>query len=81
MFVSWRSSGGGRWRAGLEGGAANAAGAATPRPTSANVAHVGVGEGGMPNFGATDPGDVQTRLVRQLVSNLSYDFYSTWQKQ
>lgn len=46
-----------------------------------NVAHVGVPSTGLPSFGATDPSDVQAGLVRQLVANLSGDFYSRWVKQ
>lgn len=47
--------------------------------SSENVAHVGIpGDGAMPSFGATDPGDVESRLVGRLVSNLSPDFSSRW---
>ncbi len=47
--------------------------------SSANVARIGVPEGGgIPTFGATDRGDVETGLVGKLVSNLSYDFHSHW---
>lgn len=47
--------------------------------SSAEVAHLGVpGSGAIPRFGATDPGDVETGLVSQLISHLRYDFTPRW---
>lgn len=49
--------------------------------SSANVAHVGVPSTGVPSFGATKPSDVYAGLVRQLVANVSGDFYARWVKK
>jgi hypothetical protein len=48
---------------------------------SANVARVGVPSTGLPTFGAANPNDVDAALVRQLVANVSGDFYSRWVKK
>ena len=48
---------------------------------TANVAHLGVPNGGMPSFGASDPSKVYGGLVRQLVSHLRHDFYPRWVRQ
>jgi hypothetical protein len=48
---------------------------------SRNVARVGVPSTGLPSFGAADPNDLHAGLVRQLVANVSGDFYSHWVKQ
>jgi hypothetical protein len=45
--------------------------------SSANLARVGVG-GGLPTFGVTAREDVESGLVGNLVSNISYDFNSHW---
>lgn len=47
---------------------------------SADVASIGVPEGGTPTFGAQDPSEVQAGLVRQLVADLRHDFYPTWRR-
>jgi hypothetical protein len=49
--------------------------------SSASVAHLGVPEIGSPTFGATNPGDAYAGLLRQLVANLTPDFYAHWQRQ
>jgi hypothetical protein len=46
---------------------------------TANVASVGVPPGGLPSFSAKDPADAHAGLIRQLVSELRYDFYPTWE--
>lgn len=48
---------------------------------TAGVARVGVREGALPSFGATDPAQVHGGLVRRLVSELGSDFHARWQRQ
>ena len=47
---------------------------------TAGVARVGVREGALPSFGATDPAQLHGDLVRRLVSELGPDFHSRWQR-
>jgi hypothetical protein len=45
----------------------------------ANVASLGVPTAGLPSFGAQDPSDTHAGLIQQLVGELRYDFYPTWE--
>ncbi len=48
---------------------------------SANVGRLGVRYGVIPTFGASDPSDVHAGLVHELITALTGDFYSHWEKQ
>lgn len=47
----------------------------------APVAHVSIVSRGPADFGATDPDQAYGKLVHSLVSRVTYDFWSHWQKQ
>ena len=48
---------------------------------TASVASLGVAQGTLPSFGASDPSQVHTGLVARLVSDLGPDFYASGQAQ
>jgi hypothetical protein len=48
---------------------------------TAPVARFGLAQGVGPMFGVSDPHDARIDMVRQLVANQRYDFYSTWRNK
>lgn len=47
---------------------------------TAGVASLGVREGALPSFGAADPAQVHSGLVRRLVAEIGPDFHPRWER-